>query len=278
MRKRLRLLACARAGKGVGEQLAVNGSLLKTTVMLCALVAMLPAISVAGQQPATPAYVAIGDSITNGAFATQPISPRTLTRYTRASLAAGTSYAAILAESLARNAIDYQNLGINGASALTVLQDELPSISPHATLVTLYVGINDERDANIAANPTPWRLALQAIVENIHRTAPRARLIVANVPNLAWYPAYRMERSTARRELTDSTNAMDAAIDALTAQGIAVVDLRCNPEVYRWDGFADELHPNDAGYRRLAQLFLQTIRHARPPRASCPPYTTVESL
>jgi lysophospholipase L1-like esterase len=62
------------------------------------------------------------------------------------------------------------------------------------------------------------------------------------------------------------------AINTLTADGVAVVDLMCDgrsyePGRYSSDGF----HPNDTGYAFLAELMLRAIGDASylPPQSDC---------
>ena len=148
-----------------------------------------------GQKTEIPVYVAIGDSITKGEFATHPIGTINLARYTQDALSIGTSYTAIIARSFAKNEVDYQNLGMNGAYAFNVWDDALPLISPRASIVTVFIGINDEisiaDDGNFTdggitlhASLKYWRSALHSKRRfcTVLQSAPRCATRLVEIP------------------------------------------------------------------------------------------------
>lgn len=217
-------------------------------------------------------YVALGDSITAGLYAT----------------AADRTYVALVARGLGKSPDHFLNLGTGGAYALTIWNEEIPRAPRDASLVTLFIGVNDERtttnrelfvSGGLTIRPTLeyWRVALRRIVDGIRAAAPRARIVVANLPNLAFYPAYLARHDAQwnayRALLTQTADAMNTSVNALASENIVVVDLRCDPEMYRADNFADIVHPNDRGYAHLAERFLEAIASPHTPLESCPPYS-----
>jgi lysophospholipase L1-like esterase len=240
--------------------------------------------------PRPVVYAALGDSITSGQFATRTIGTLHLKHFTTATLT-GTSYADLVARHLSTtDGIDYQNLGLGGAFAFTVWDIEIPRIARNATIVTLFVGVNDEiiiagkgiftsGPFSVKATIGYWQTAIQKIIQGIREASPSARIIVANVPNLARYPAYQPKPPTGadsdlQHSLSDASYQMNQTINALAGKGITVVDLRCDPNVYRAQAFANEVHPNDLGYAYLAERFIAAINRPTTPRSSCPPFTT----
>lgn len=123
-----------------------------------------------------------------------------------------------------------------------------------------------------------WGRDLSDLVSRVRTRVPNARIVAYNLPNLgaAPYMAGRsvLDRSIMQRiatGLADQTN-------ALTGQGVVVVDLLCDartlqPSAYSDDGF----HPSDAGYALMAELGYAALTSgsAPPPQASCGPRTVL---
>jgi lysophospholipase L1-like esterase len=63
------------------------------------------------------------------------------------------------------------------------------------------------------------------------------------------------------------------AINTLTGDGIAVVDLMCDGRSYEQGRYSsDGFHPNDAGYALMAEMMMRAITDAAfpAPRDDCP--------
>ena len=61
-------------------------------------------------------------------------------------------------------------------------------------------------------------------------------------------------------------------VNALTAQGVLVVDLMCDARLYQSSNYAsDGFHPGDGGYRVFAELTLPALRDGanNQPNANC---------
>jgi hypothetical protein len=62
-------------------------------------------------------------------------------------------------------------------------------------------------------------------------------------------------------------------VNALTAQGVLVVDLMCDARLYQASNYAsDGFHPGDGGYRVFAELTLPALREGanNAPNPNCP--------
>lgn len=229
-------------------------------------------------------YVALGDSIAGGTFASHVLAPAVPTRF-RAEQLDGTNYTALVARGLTSGGeIEHLNLGIPGAFAFTVWNEELPKVPARSTIVTLSIGVNDAlviaqqgafSSGGLVIRPTLayWQTAVRRLVDGIRAAAPRAKLVVANVPNLAFLPSRLDNPPSFRHDLAVVSDAMNETIDMLAREGVTVVDLRCDPQVYRADRFADSVHPNDAGYAHVAERFLDAIHTPKLPSDSCAPYS-----
>ncbi|HKC73170.1 MAG TPA: GDSL-type esterase/lipase family protein [Chloroflexota bacterium] len=192
-------------------------------------------------------YVAIGASDSYGVGTDDPAMeswPAVLARY----LPPGTHFV---------------NLGVPGILLHRAVEVELPvALDAHPTLVTVWLAVND-----LAAGvPLPqYRHDLGVLLRTL-RHATHARVLIANVPNLALLPAFGAYRGLG--PMVAAWNAVIAA--AARAHGAILVDvyarwrdLALHPEYVAPDG----LHPTAEGYRRLAELFWRVYRTSRSPRA-----------
>ena len=157
------------------------------------------------------------------------------------------------------------------------LQNELPDVNPSATLVTIFAGGNDtngivnaiacgaggatvaSQTAFITQEVTAFGNDFATLVGGVHELAPKATIVVANIPNFANVP-FALEAPAALRQALQAVSvSIDVdVINTVVANGVPVVDVECNPQSYNPANFyTDGFHPNDAGYALLAQLFVQ---------------------
>jgi lysophospholipase L1-like esterase len=219
-------------------------------------------------------FAALGDSITYGLFAS-----RLCSRGTRAiavsQCRSGLAYADSLARDLPPPAL-YQNLAISGEFTSGVRRDEVALLDEAATLVLLNIGRNDEMPNDygpVRFDLSRWRAEYSVTIAAIRERAPGASLVVANVPNYAYFPAYSGRTRAWRDRVTTVANAMNATINSLAAEGAVVVDLRCTRRLYAAAGFADVGHPNDLGHAWIATTVRSAMTNRRRPLSRCPPFS-----
>jgi lysophospholipase L1-like esterase len=171
------------------------------------------------------------------------------------------------------------------------LQNELPDVNPSATLVTIFAGGNDvngivnalacgaggatvaSQTAFITAEVTAFGHDFETLLGGVHEIAPKATIVVANIPNFANVPFALGAPASFRQALQAVSVSIDTdVINLAVSDGVPVVDVECNPASYDPANFyTDGFHPNDAGYALLAQLYVQQAlaNNPAPPLAQC---------
>jgi lysophospholipase L1-like esterase len=150
------------------------------------------------------------------------------------------------------------NLGISGATAAQAAQQELPvALDAAPTVAVVWLGVNDFQD-HVSLDDFSRNLA-QILSDLRQHTV--ARVFVGNLPDLRLLPDFAGRDPAALAAEVDRWNAAIAGIAA--EQGAQVVDiytawsrLRESASLVSGDG----LHPNSAGYQRIADLFYQQIQ------------------
>jgi len=171
---------------------------------------------------------------------------------------------------------------------------ELPFVPRNSTLVTVFAGGNDVNTIGAAIRSgagggDPWSFIDQQVkafggeystmIARIKERAPSARIVVANLPNFAAIPmtsGFSLEERQMMQKI--SVGISTQVINPLTAQGIPVVDLLCNPQFSTPSVFsADGFHPNDSGYAALATEMMKAITASgvTSPAGSCSQMTVV---
>jgi len=260
-------------------------------------------------QPGTYQYTAVGASDAVGVGASVPCFPF-------AECPDGTGYVPVIARRLATDTIKValMNLGIPAAVlgpglqqigvsyGRTIpgnfLEQEMPFVPRDSTHVTIFAGGNDTNTIVAAvgggaggADPLGWvntqiqafRTDYAALISGIRSRAPKASIVVANLPNFAGMP-FTAGYSLDRRRLAQHISVGFAieAINRLADQGIPVVDMLCDPRSYLPSTYSsDGFHPSDAGYAYLADEMLQAFANPagyRRPASSCAFMTIVPPL
>jgi lysophospholipase L1-like esterase len=174
------------------------------------------------------------------------------------------------------------------------IDQEMPYVPKNSTVVTIFAGGNEVNAITAAlgagaggADPAGFiDRQVQAfgadyatLLNGIRRTAPSARIIVLNVPNMAGLPylasASPSQRQAAQRAAVGMTTTV---VNPLAGQSITVVDLMCDPRIYQPANYSsDGLHPNDAGYAFIAAQLIAAITSGSnpPPQTSCSAMTLV---
>lgn len=149
------------------------------------------------------------------------------------------------------------NLGVPGAR-IDLIKEQVRialQVGTKANLVTLWTGANDLVHGD---DPKTFQEDLRFILQNVRKTVSKT-IVVANLPDLTQLPRFRSNPSPAvtiervrafNRAIEQEANDVDAPVVNLFAQPVRE-DL-----IFDLDGF----HPNDAGHREIARLFLEVIR------------------
>ncbi len=243
-------------------------------------------------------YAAVGASDANGVGSSAPCLPYV-------SCPDGKGYVQVIARryTAAGKTVTLQNLGVPGAAlsktfqdignqvnrgiAINFLSDEMPFIRTDATLVTVFAGGNDANAVASAAkaglggaDPTHWINAqiaafgrdMTALVAGIKARAPKARIIILNLPNLAAMPYASGDSLSDKRGLQTIAVGMNTHINTLVSQGATVVDMMCDSRLYSASIFSsDGFHPNDAGYALFADLVVAAAAttSSTAPKSTC---------
>lgn len=243
-------------------------------------------------------YSAIGASDASGIGASVPCLPFV-------NCPNGTGYVQVIARRYASDGktVTLQNLGVPGAALsktfqdignqvnrdilINFLNDEMPFVKTDATLVTVFAGGNDANAVASAAkaglggsNATGWVATqiqtfgrdMTSLVAGIRARAPKARIVILNLPNLAGMPYAAGYSLDDRRALQAIAVGMNAQINAMVSQGATVVDLMCDSRLYNASIFSsDGFHPNDTGYALFADLVYAAAASttATAPKSSC---------
>ena len=243
-------------------------------------------------------YSAIGASDADGIGASVPCLPYV-------SCPNGTGYVQVIARryTSAGKTVTLTNLGVPGAVLSKTIQDignqlnrgiiinfvndEMPFVKTDSTLVTVFAGGNDANALGDAvkaglggSDPSTWLntqiLAfgrdMTTLVNGIKARAPKARIIILNLPNLAALPYASGDSLSDKRGLQTIAVGLNAQINMMAAQGATVVDMMCdsrlyNPAIFSSDGF----HPNDTGYALFADLVFAAAgtTSSTAPKSSC---------
>ena len=178
------------------------------------------------------------------------------------------------------------------------LTGELPKYPSSASYVTILSGPNEilalanalgcgaggttvaSQQAFITTQTQAFASDYANLIGAIQAATPKARIVVVNVPNLAGLPFATTEPTSVRQMLQTFSVAFDTSIDALTSQGIPVVDVLCSPAAYTAANYSgDGFHPNDLGYSILASLMESELVSGALASlsTSCPPASIIST-
>jgi lysophospholipase L1-like esterase len=244
-------------------------------------------------------YTAIGASDAAGVGSSIPCVPF-------AACPNGTGYVPTIARGLATGgrSVTLMNMGIPAAvlspriQALgaqygrsipaNILDSEAPFVPTATTIITVFAGGNDANTIAAAVgggagggDPTgfidqqigAFGDDFAALVRLVRQRAPAAQLVIANLPNFAGMPftaSFSVDDKRIMQRITVGLSTR--VINAYVSQGIAVVDLMCDPRfllpsIFSSDGF----HPNDTGHAILASEMLKALTQPGypSPQSSC---------
>lgn len=155
------------------------------------------------------------------------------------------------------------NLGVSGILLHEALSRELPRVlSASPQLITIWLVANDFIDS---VSYQSYIGDLNSLLSQLH-TKTRARIVMANLPDITRLPALHNEASAQKALILQAIKQWDRGIAQVAARyDVTLVDLlrdgselTDHPEYISNDGF----HPSARGYTRLASLFWQAIQTA----------------
>jgi lysophospholipase L1-like esterase len=155
------------------------------------------------------------------------------------------------------------NLGVSGATLADMLADQLPiAVDAAPRWVTLWPAPNDFRNGTPLATYTQELERLLAALQSAEANQRRT-VAVLTLPDLRSLPSFVVQNPAVLDARVQEWNAATAEVVARHAPDAVLVDLygswaelAQHPEYISGDGF----HPSSAGYRRIADLVLDTLR------------------
>jgi lysophospholipase L1-like esterase len=153
------------------------------------------------------------------------------------------------------------NLGISGIQLHEALSQELPlALTTSPNLITIWLVANDFIGGVTYDN---YLHDLNTLLQQL-QVSTRARVVMANLPDLTRLPAFANESSSQKFQMLLAIQQWNRSIAQLAKKyGVVLVDLfsqgsrlTAHPEYISGDGF----HPSPSGYVQLANYFWQAIR------------------
>jgi lysophospholipase L1-like esterase len=205
--------------------------------------------------PNTPLIVAFGDSITDGARST-PDTHNTWPAILATRLAANKATArfAIINQGINGNRVLTDGTGFAGVNALARLDRDVLN-QPGVKWLMLLEGINDIGNGTAPTSPNP--VTTEQLIWGMRQIVERARMHGIKVAGCTILPyegaGYFRETGETIRQAVNTwirtSGTFDAVVDFDAATRDPANPRRLRPE---FDP-GDHLHPNDAGYRAMAQ-------------------------
>ena len=153
------------------------------------------------------------------------------------------------------------NLGISGIQLHEALSQELPlALTTSPNLITIWLVANDFIGGVTYDN---YLHDLNSLLQRLH-VSTRARLVMANLPDMTRLPAFANETPAQKSQMIVAIQRWNKGIAQLAKKyGVELVDLfsqgsqiTAHPEYISGDGF----HPSPSGYVQLANYFWQVIK------------------
>jgi lysophospholipase L1-like esterase len=196
--------------------------------------------------------------------------------------------------------VNHLNLSIPGAVLSRTIEDlsrtigridvpgnfierESPFVQTAATVVTVWAGGNDANIIGTAARTKggndvngyvdgqvrQWGTDLEDLITRIRARSANTRIVALNLPNLAASPYLAANPVDEKRIMQRVAVGLTDRVNALTAKGVLVVDLMCEPRLLQSGNYAsDGFHPNDNGYSIIADLAYPAVLNGTSPSPS----------
>ena len=188
-------------------------------------------------------YVAIGASDSVGVGASDPKTK---------------SWPALVAARLPQGT-SYTNLGVSGSTVAQAIVEQLPrATAADPDVVTVWLAFNDLAHA---VPPASYRADLAKLLQSLLQT--RAKIFVANLPDLRGVPATAGIDRGLLAAAVDAYNRQIADVVRESGSRVTLVDLATgSAELISRELVvsADGLHPNDLGYQRISERFIDAMR------------------
>jgi acyl-CoA thioesterase-1 len=214
--------------------------------------ALLAAVLIAAAPAPPPVQVAVlGDSLALGVGASDSANGFAFLLYKR-----------VLAQ---RAGSQVTNFAISGATTADAVRLEVPRLktADRPDIVIVAVGANDVIRGH---SPAQFAHDYRALVDGLRRAAPRARIVLFNVPDVGVSPIFDVRMQIGLSQLAVIDN---RTVDAEARRaGAAVVDFymltkgRAN-DTSRFLS-SDQFHPSDAGHAAIAAFAWPTVQRALP--------------
>jgi lysophospholipase L1-like esterase len=148
--------------------------------------------------------------------------------------------------------------GNPGATTLTIAQHQAAGMRPDATLVFLWVGMNDEpRIAQGTETVSDYKAALELAIATIRAKAPGATLVLLTVPDIGRLAGQRYFRHTLDAAMSGAALAINQVV---WNEGTFVADVSSGPEYYVPLNLAfDQFHPDESGSTAIAQKIVTLL-------------------
>lgn len=184
---------------------------------------------------------------------------------------------------------DFQDLGNqNGHFVLAnFIESEAPVANANTTLFTIFAGGNDvnvvtsamgrgagasDQLGYINAQIKAFGVDYATLLNLLRARASAARIVVLNLPNMGAMP-FLAGASAQQRQAAQllSVGMTTTVINPLTAQGVLVIDMMCDPRSYQPATYSsDGFHPSDVGYAWMAaEVISAATTNYKSPQGSC---------
>lgn len=151
------------------------------------------------------------------------------------------------------------NVGRSGARINDAVERQLPlAIAAKPMVVSIWVGGNDVRHQ---IHPKSFERLLRGMLKML-RERTNTIVLIANLPEMEKQPFARNAKSELREFLKKQSRIYNNIIERAAKDfGATLVDLCSMNEMYDERFFCDDgLHPNEAGYERIAERFVDALK------------------
>jgi lysophospholipase L1-like esterase len=184
---------------------------------------------------------------------------------------------------------DFQDLGNkhNHLVLANFVDNGAPFTPANSTFVTIFAGGNDVNVVTTALGAgegasdqigyindqvKAFGADYTALLNVLRTRAPSARIVALNLPNMGAMP-FLAGASLAHQQAAQrlSVGMTTTVINPLTARGVLVVDMMCDPRSYQAATYSsDGFHPGDFGYAWMAAEVVSTATSTyKSPQSSC---------